>query len=291
MTPHAFQGSSVIWSTELESEAIAKAIAKIKDQKLALGEDLGEAVKTYHAYVEEGVRLLRAAVYLKQGNLPAVWGTLRHNQSAIRRGADIFLQYKYGWKPLMEDIYALDQLFREKLKKALIIRASAKSQREDITPLSGYGVTKSGHGFRQCQVHLYGLVDSKEGASLMDKVGLSNPLSLGWNLAPWTFVSDWFVPVGTVLDSWTAPLGVKFLGGTGTMKGELEYESRWEPPLNVTEVTPRIAKVQRQSVRRTTYGDWPKAGFFAVNPFKAASAGHGQSALALLIQKLKLGRY
>lgn len=280
--PAAFQENSVVWSNELESEAIAKAIEQIKGKKAAIGESLAEARKTYSMLVEGGNTLLKAALHLKRGNLPAVWSTLKDGRSAVRRGSDLFLQYKYGWKPLMSDIHGLDQLFREQVKSALIISSHKKSQREHVVPTNGYGFERSGSGFRQCSVALWGRVDDTP-SRLMDRVGLSNPLSLGWELVPWSFVVDWFVPVGRTLDSLTAPLGVTFIGGSGTMKGEIEFTDLWLPPPNVTVVSPRIATVKVHSVRRTTYGDWPKAGFYTVSPF---SSSHGQSAFALLMQKL-----
>lgn len=38
------------------------------------------------------------------------------------------------------------------------------------------------------------------------KVGLTNPLSVAWELIPFSFVVDWFLPIGKYLDALDVPL-------------------------------------------------------------------------------------
>lgn len=283
--PIAFDDGMVIWSDELESESIAKALQKIKDHKVALGEDLAEARKTFQAVAENGATLLKAALALKRGNIGGVWSALKDNRSVSRRGADLFLQYKYGWKPLMSDIYNGVELLREQLKPAFILSTKQNSHRESVHPNndSDYQRSPTGPNYRQCRCVLHGVIDSSVNHA-MDQLSMANPLSLAWELVPWSFVVDWFVPVGNTLDGLTHPAGVNFLSGCTTMGGELNYDQHWIPPVGVVEVSPRTNSYKGASHRRKAYYDWPIPGLYAVNPF---SYSHGQSAFALLLQRLR----
>lgn len=51
-------------------------------------------------------------------------------------------------------------------------------------------------------------------------LGLLNPAVLAWESVPFSFVIDWFLPVGNFLQSLSTPLGVKFLSGTQTSVAE-----------------------------------------------------------------------
>lgn len=277
-----WNGPWVAWDNGLESEAIAIAIARMKNQEAALGEAIATSRQTYDMIAETGKTLLQACLALKKGNLPAVWSILKDKRSAIRRGSDLFLQYKYGWQPMMSDIAGLWKLFNEQRSQAFIIASKGKSMTQEIHPVNGDpGLsTVSGSGTRSCRTKLYGIVDPNF-VRYNDRLGLSNPLSLGWELVPFSFVVDWFVPVGQTLDALRGPARVNFLGGFSTFRGEVDFISTYfPPPAGGSDMTNHMRGF---SIDRKTYGSWPKAGFFATNPF---SSSHGQSAIALLLQKL-----
>lgn len=48
------------------------------------------------------------------------------------------------------------------------------------------------------------------------QLGITNPAELIWELVPYSFVIDWFVPVGNYLSAFDAALGWHFKGGTIT---------------------------------------------------------------------------
>ena len=56
----------------------------------------------------------------------------------------------------------------------------------------------------------------------MQKLGVANPASLAWELLPYSFVVDWFLPIGQYLNSWTADLGLSFIGGSQTVIRRLD---------------------------------------------------------------------
>lgn len=274
-----FPGPYASWSDDLESEAIAKAIAKIKDKKAALGEAIKEARQTAATLEEEGKRLVNALLAVKRGNIRGAIAWLKGDaRSVVRRGADLLLQYKYGWKPLMSDIKGSWDLLSEQLNNpALIISASAKSRLESIHSRSDASV----NGSRQVQCKLYGRVNS-DVYRFIDRIGLSDPVTMAWEFIPWSFVVDWFAPVGPALNTLIAPAGVEWLGGCSTLRGECSVSRTIQPRFPLIG-DPVVDAVKGFSVTRKVYYDWPVAGLYTVNPF---TLSHGESALALLYQKL-----
>lgn len=283
----AFDSPSVVWDNSLESEAIVKAIEKIKSTEAQIGEALAESRKSYRMVYDSGRTLLEAALAVKQRRIRDAWRILRDDRSVVRRGADLYLQYKYGWKPLMSDIHKANELLRQDLKKGIMISGYG-SAREGVSALSKVDRTRQGDGYRSCRVKLYGIVLDPY-KHLADQMGLTNPLSLAWALVPYSFVVDWFLPVGRVLDAMQEPKGVKFVGGFATTKGEISFTSTAKVPIDQSAISSRTNNVRIFSVRRRTYADWPKAGLYFNSPFrwsKKASESRGGSAIALLIQRL-----
>jgi hypothetical protein len=59
-----------------------------------------------------------------------------------------------------------------------------------------------------------------EFAESLKNTGLSNPLSVAWELVPWSFVVDWAYPVGTFLNNLDFDLGIGFSRGYVTYKSK-----------------------------------------------------------------------
>lgn len=272
----------VPWPTDLESEAIVKAIKKLKDRKASLGEDLAEAGKTYHSLTSELGNLARAAYAVKHGNIREAVKHIGDSRGVLRRGADLFLQYKYGWKPLMNDIYGLSELLKEQCKPAHLMTAKVRTKPVYSRLLPKAGFDRKGGVNIRGRLALTGKINDAQ-ARLPDRIGLSNPLSLAWELVPYSFVVDWFIPIGDILDAMTPPLGLDFVGGSCTFHFDGELYSRILPDAGSTEFTPAETNYRVFSLWRTNYSQWPTPGLYVTSPF---TPGHGFSSLALAFQKM-----
>jgi len=268
-------------STELEYEASYKALQKIKDQKMGMGENIAQARQTFGMIEDAGLTLLRAALAAKRGNIGEVGRILRDGRSMVRRGSDLFLQYKYGWKPLMSDIYGLHELLKQRLKPPLIVSGYGRSS-VDSFHMNPTGLQRgSGSGTQQAQCKLYALVSS-DTLHIADQVGLSNPLRLAWDLIPFSFVVDWVAPIGPMLDSLLPPAGLEFLGGFAGLKTQVSCTSYRDPvpPYGGPAIENRF---QGYSYDRRKLTTWPQVGlWFIKNPF---SLSNGLSAFTLFLQK------
>lgn len=146
----------------------------------------------------------------------------RKNLSWALNASEMWLTYRYGWRPLIYDLHTAARHLAERAVKGELgyQKISAKgSYEKEHAKASIY--TPLGHAEwkNEVQVRLTILAKpnfTKVGnSSWLSELGFSNPASLAWELLPLSFVVDWFVNVGDVLSSihefsqWTVIRGQK----------------------------------------------------------------------------------
>lgn len=131
--------------------------------------------------------------------------------------ADMYLTWKYGIRPILQEIYALIELALDAMEGDLLSVEGVSIWRRDNAVWSGPGLRfrdqldmKSG-----CKVGISYQVARADLVTL-NSLGLINPLELLWELAPLSFVVDWFLPVGEFLRNMTAYKGLEFHSGYRT---------------------------------------------------------------------------
>jgi hypothetical protein len=58
------------------------------------------------------------------------------------------------------------------------------------------------------------------------ELGLTNPAILAWELIPFSFVADWFIPIGSWLEAQTALLGITLSDSSITRTEKYQYTVR-----------------------------------------------------------------
>jgi hypothetical protein len=121
--------------------------------------------------------------------------TLEEAKNAI---GNSWLEYRYGWKPLLSSIYGIVNFERSIAShRKLIGRATSKNRWHVFKAASGlnppqiYDVTHS----RRCEIGITYRVSQPWLFDLTRAVSL-NPLAIAWELAPYSFVVDWFIDIG-----------------------------------------------------------------------------------------------
>lgn len=147
-------------------------------------------------------RFLQAAYILGVGGNRKVTSTShRHRDDAgpqhpqsISNG---WLELQYGWKPLLSDIYSLsDQI--AKSDKPRSTRIVARQSIPVVWNGSPSFYVPSGGGSYSKQIIAY---ISEDIPSWPQALGLMDPELVAWEVLPFSFVADWFIPVGNWLQA------------------------------------------------------------------------------------------
>jgi len=214
------------------AESEVKALLDLAGAKANMGENLAQSKKTADMFLDRVLDLLKGARAVKNGTILRKFRQLNVKQlknlarsGKIEKGlANAWLEYWYGWRPLASDAYGLYELLNEQLTPSLILGARGRSQLSSdslaFTGAVGYrpGLEISESVSVKAQTKLYATLDVSHVSRGFNRIGLINPLQLGWELIPFSFAIDWFVPIGSVLASLTATTGLQYVGGVTTVK-------------------------------------------------------------------------
>jgi len=236
-----------------DGKAQARLADSVNAMKVNLGEVFAERKQTVALLVSTAERIAVAARALRRGRLGDVYDALsmdvKHSLSprqhaAIlrtppeRRVASSWLQFKYGWKPLVQDCHGAAELLGQHIAgrpSHVSFRGSAKTFTPSSSRVLGEG-SFDFTGINTTTKHKYVCrfsLDSESRAGLA-QTGLTNPALLAWELLPYSFVVDWFLPVGNYLQSLDDFSGFSFVDGCETYYTEatrldvhsLEYHNR-----------------------------------------------------------------
>jgi hypothetical protein len=210
-----------------------------------------------------------------------------------------WLEYKYGWMPFVLDSYnAMETLHELRNKPQSHVGRVTNTLRDTkrSTIRSTDRITSIAGVLVGGQIDLTYELSSKASwrfstrgtDDVIGKLGLTNPLLVGWELVPLSFVADWFLPIGDYLASLDAPLRFNHLGGTIGFKQIVtgftainESNGAWRlfPVVFKTASGVRVIVKPMMSIPSTKLSEF---SFFP-------DLGHGRaiSAIALLSQAFK----
>lgn len=118
--------------------------------------------------------------------------------------ADGWLELQYGWLPLLKDVEAGAQMLAHHLNVPM--RQSYRvSVRKEInsTRISQVGYNPLHKATGTCvKTHRKSIIARiEEKGSIPQLLGLTNPELVAWELVPYSFVADWFIPIGDWLQA------------------------------------------------------------------------------------------
>ncbi len=286
--PEYWGGQDVVqFDTNTRNRMKTECLLKIADGKAELGTALAEAKKSVNMVADLSKSLLKALLSAKHGRwweIPKQFGISKRTFYTGKNSASRLLELQYGWLPLMGDLKGAYDLSQQKLKEDMLIRGHRTNKVS--YPLNGSTpsgkMTFTGNLERGHQCVLYGQLSDAFVRSA-NQGGLINPASLAWELVPYSFVVDWFMPIGNYLEALTATAGLDFIGGFEGVRGE--YTARCsQSPFIGWFGSPRTGLARGFSQRRVKLDTWPKPLPYIKSPF---STSHVATALALLRQLFK----
>jgi len=281
---------------DLKSRAETLALLKFASNKADMGVMLAESVKTANHLAKTGFDLWNAYRAARRGSWNEVGKILFPSGSRIMNrgrhakghaiGKDVssrWLEYQYGWLPLMSDMKSLYDVLGEGLQNALLLHShhTAKTDKSlSGTRVNGTStLTTDGKVDLMVKCKITGQL-SAAAARNASRLGLTNPATIAWELVPFSFVVDWSIPVGNVLEALQATRGTTFVGGSYTVASQaamkLEYRQNWT---NIVQLPQ--GEWFKYQMERTPYSSFPTPSLYAKSPF---STSHIVSAVALLRQ-------
>ncbi len=225
-------GKDIAMISRLTAEASTKLLKKLKSGTINVAVASAEAKKTGATIANAATRMYNAYRNLRRGNFGQAAEDL--GGIASRRGrkrfsrayakdveravANGWLELQYGWKPLLNDVYGAAEALAKAQLVPMYLKETAVAKIN--MPLKGFRKSSDGlttyydEGYRETIVRFGVTYYRKPGtARTAAELGITNPLTVAWELVPFSFVADWFLPVGQALETLDATNGLQFLDG------------------------------------------------------------------------------
>lgn len=328
VTPGA--GSS-IWSANDTLKLQNQLVDKIRGADFDLSVALGESHQTLRMIGDAAIRIAKAYEHVRRGD---VYGAARSLVEGTSRAplsnkflsgkdfskgvANNWIELQYGWKPLIKDVYSGAQFLAArhsggselKLKVSRAVRQNGRccyyfgSYNNSIWPAIAETEYRFYNTDYQIQHTKRLTLYVKEEPSLAALLGLADPQNVAWELTPWSFVADWFIPIGSYLSA----RGLSSIAHGIFVESDLYSSFATEPlavgngngayPRPQFEVDPVVGATPQSKMTRpvsgyfycsytrtvsTTAPSVPLPNFKSLS--KAASWQHCANAVALLTQK------
>jgi hypothetical protein len=215
----------------INASALNGSLIKLKGMKVNVGNTLGEGKQTVNMILGTARKIGNSLRALRRGNfrnaaiaLGLAPKSRRNGQSLGKSSskalADEWLALQFGWIPLVSDVYEgvgdLALLQNEPRRTRV---TTSKTKRWSVSfkegAWEGLPVTITDEG-QYTRKYVYVFSYRRETFADLSRFGLTNPASVAWELTPWSFVVDWFIPVGKFLDALDASYGFTFEKGCRT---------------------------------------------------------------------------
>lgn len=207
-----------------------------------------------------------------------------------------WLQSQYAWRPLLSDIHGSCNALSKRDKRDWRVTATASSRDKESWSVSRYpqGSTYPTGNFDACRNEatrergVFVRIDCLPGNDLtmsLSSLGVTNPLLVAWELVPYSFVVDWFLPVGNWLNSLDALLGYTDIYSSVTTYNRCKWKDvglskTWSK--NAYIKNDYIGTKEIIEVKRTASAGAPFPSFPSIKDPR--SLGHMANGLSLLAQ-------
>jgi hypothetical protein len=243
---------------------------KIYGSDFNLSVFLGEGHQALKLIADSATRIAKALAKTKRGDLVGaarelVNGTGREirrhrnfkdfGRKSAKSTSNSWLELQYGWLPLLKDTHEAAQMLAHATHAPFQTTFRVSKTREKKETRTGGGSTPLDRRYywsmRTTQrVRLSVIV--REKPSAFYALGLQNPELVAWELLPFSFVVDWFIPIGQYLEARAATSAIagtyitssrisgEFTGVTGALLVKGAYARRGSFTRTVSTTPPSV---------------------------------------------------
>lgn len=194
---------------------------RIKDSNLNMAQSVAEYRQAADMFANAASTVYRSFRSLRSGAAIADIARYMRRRDRNIPGdiANRWLEYQYGFRPLMSDIYGMaDELTKSMSGEYFRYVSTHSNERYE-------GATNRTCVLDSRTLFPYQTITQKQvkkvvraryrisvaGLKQLSQIGITNPALLAWELIPFSFVFDWMIPVGNYLSSLDALAGVSDL--------------------------------------------------------------------------------
>lgn len=193
-----------------------------------------------------------------------------------KSGSNLWLEYSFGWKPMVQDIYEAVKVLSSNPPAQKVV---GRGRYRDLVQIGNFGqyswTTRASYDVNvliAAEVFV-----SNPNLALANQLGIVNPATVAWELVPFSFLVDWFVPVSGLLNSWTDLLGYKIEYPFTTTK-RVCTASQTYPMSSATNVVNSFGVGMIRTLGIPPFR-------MTVPPFEGFSVARGANAISLVIQQ------
>jgi len=281
------------WTSNDDLAMLGKLREKVAGSDFNAGVFLGEGREALKMIATNATKIYKAYKAARKGNFATAAYELTGSNKTVRKSlANNWLELQYGWLPLLKDIKGGAEFLSHHFTTPMVFRVVVQPK-EKVTLNACTCGSPTSYGYMNSPLtergRILALLKEKDIVTLS---GLLDPASVAWELLPYSFVIDWFIPIGNYLQARGLAQG---LTGTFVTTRTTKWEARnvygkeYRDPFNVPVVTRynvsnagyRFTRViQKRTVSTTLNVPLP-----SVKPLsKVASWQHAANAVALLSQ-------
>lgn len=204
---------------------VNKLSEKLKGSDFNMSVFLGEGHQALQMIGDSAIRIAKALYHIRKGDVggatrslfegttrkplkvrPSRQPGLQGAKQALKTPAQNWLELQYGWLPLLKDAEAGAQALAHYLNvpATLTYRVSRLKEVGYIArsgPFTNCGITNY-FSAPVLQSHRRSIIARiSEPPTVPQLLGLLDPELVAWELLPFSFVIDWFIPIGSYLEA------------------------------------------------------------------------------------------
>lgn len=202
--------------------------------------------------------------------------------------AGLFIEYRWVYEATAKDIYHAVDFLQNFSPTARVFGQGNANEHQRTFKSSDAGTyasrsTKSGQQVDRVRLRSDCVVTNPN-LYWAQQMGLTNPAGIAYELTKFSWLIDWFVTLGDVINSWDDKLGLSFSNACMVVHREMvtnEHSAVWvKNPYRITSL--KLSTVKRVQIERdSSLGPGP---FLLARQIKGPSLVRGATAIALLLQ-------